>query len=279
MRAKKILGDGHRQEWLTRMIAANKNPIPYGKGLLPTDLITRAVDLRRPLANAIEKRNNLLAKSYKQVALCNDAIANLTRKIRDFWTILTARVRALNQPSLLKIYGLPLSGNRPVITRKTQVLAIAERLMIAGEIARDKGYPPVSKELTKRITNLLRKARIAHSRLTQTNSRHEGALLKLRGLRESVTKLAGSVKSWFGYIMRREKAADRREIMRGYGFSFEKDPKPKEADVPVAPETPRIEKGTANMAGVVMETPCQPSRKLAMPNPVRTWLKRLILIE
>ena len=40
---------------------------------------------------------------------------------------------------LLKIYGLPLSGNKPVLRRKVAWLAMAEKLLVAGEIAREKG--------------------------------------------------------------------------------------------------------------------------------------------
>ncbi|MDJ0840761.1 MAG: hypothetical protein QNK37_29890 [Acidobacteriota bacterium] len=221
MSVKRITSDAGRIDLLEQVTRTAGLETGFGSGLLPQYLVNRATAVKDQMIATRSLVNSLLATRRNQVEACGQRVGKLESLCRAVWTNLSWRVRSLNlSGELLKLFGLPLDGSRPVIHRKREWLTAAEGILNAEQTALDKGYPPMDAALIAALTAALEGARDLFSALDTTNHQLMEGHTSLDALRAQIDGLAKEIRLYLNFALAGETATRRRTVMRSYGYTF-----------------------------------------------------------
>lgn len=222
-----IVYPGSDEKRITTLSTSEKTAISEdaaGNGILSNRLMKLISDVLPPMQEAMKSLSNASAVRAREVSEKNSSLAIANTYLRDYWIAIRNRVNRENLPtSVLKYYGLPLSGILPTTNPNASVLSFAETAIAGDEQAVAAGYNPMSNpsaEELRVVVDAARKELDDVAGADQSVDSNEKALAELRekadfAIREVVAELR--------FFLRMEDDSNQRRIMRNYGLTFKSE--------------------------------------------------------
>ena len=220
-RYQKPRGDQGRMTILERM--RTKALQDEGEGIthLQPNRVAQITALLPQLTTAVSTFYAHDSARMKAVAAANTALEMLSQKSRAIWRAVKERTRSGGLPLAVRLYyGLPANGKQPAARGMNEWLTLAENIVQGEAQAVAAGYPALLEPTVADLQIALTAARTAVSQREAAKSAYETAANTLSDLRLTADELIADVMSDLRYVLRKETAAHRRDIMRSYGARF-----------------------------------------------------------
>ena len=142
--------------------------------------------------------------------------------IRDTWAGLKRRIIRDKLPvTLLNLYKLPQDGSVPdSLGTKENLLILAEHIVKGDAEAVAKGFAPMLNPSAEELQHCIDIARQELSESIAAGTAFNDAQTKIAKLRPQAKQLIRDVLDELRFFLRKKEPADRRRIMRFYGFTF-----------------------------------------------------------
>jgi hypothetical protein len=222
MRRKQIRTDAGRQAALSQILSFSSEE--SSREILDEDLRTQTQQVYHQLMTAkdeyqtLKSRHKNLSKDY------TGKHKPLVDAIRGFRSALKLRQRNLGQSdAVLAYYKLPFKGKTPVATSRYGWLQLAEWLIKGEATAAAMGYPPMVEPSVAHLTALYEENKAADLAVHEAGLHFIGATTTVKTAREVVDEHLKKVAGFLDYKLRHLKPAERRNILRLFGFKFHGD--------------------------------------------------------
>ncbi len=203
---------------------------------LPADDRAKIGTFLKTYRPAVLKLIDVLAERAREVSEKDQAQARLETYVRDFLVVLKRRTDRLgHEVAVLVHYGLPQSGDLPVLRAAADVVMAAGEI-VAGEVeAVDAGFPPMANPSAAEVAMMLAAFQNEADDVAPADTAVREAQLEAAKLRAEADELIDDAKENLSHSLRKETAPAMRRVLRMFGYKFTPNPGelPEEDPAPV----------------------------------------------
>lgn len=202
--------------------AADK--IAAGEAVLSNRVYDLVANILPPMQEAIQYLSNVNAVRAREVSEKNATLTIANTYLRDYWIGIRNRVNRENLPtSVLKYYGLPLSGILPSTNASSTMLSIAETAIAGDAQAVAAGFKPMSNPSAEELRTVVDIAKKELEDVSGADLAVDNSEKALSDLREQADYAIREVVAELRFFLRQEDESNQRRIMRNYGLTFKSE--------------------------------------------------------